>query len=177
MKPKLYLAGCNPNVINIPDGAEEGAIEICKKAGFDVVRPLKISKDDSQETKLSKFQDNISKIEDADVVLAIVLDYGQNVAWELGTAYSAHKPVLTYIHSIYESAPSLEQLMDSRFGTILFMSSVGITKSAEDLKEALEMLVSAYTETDSEKGWAIAIGKIQTRYKYGYKDELEAVEV
>lgn len=109
--------------------------------------------DPSPELRLRVFGDNVDNIDDADLLLAVVDDRDSGVMFEIGYAFRAHVPIVTYTANNYGS------------NLMLAHSIIGHTKTLEDVAEVLRIGNPALALNRDFKDYGAAVAAIQHLFK------------
>jgi nucleoside 2-deoxyribosyltransferase len=160
-RPKLYLAGplFTPEQLSVlatmeiisKDGGWEYFSPRLGAASLEMKRVMQAKETPSLELRQAIFNDNTLNIDDADLLIAIIDDRDAGTMWEMGYAYKASVPIVSFT--------------SKGFGMNIMLSQcvIGHAKGFEQLRDILEIYKSA-VEADTARVKARAIGEIQAKY-------------
>lgn len=131
-KPAVYLAG--PWFRDGQEERLEKIEEMLDKHGVSYYAPRidgpKLSMDASKEQREEAFNDNVSHIKTADLVISVTDGLDTGTIWESGLANGLQVPVMFFA----------ETLGDRQFNLMLANSGIGVALSMEDLTQYIEDL-------------------------------------
>ena len=106
-----------------------------------------------QELRLAVFTDNVVNIDDSDLMLAVIDDRDSGVMFEIGYAYRASIPIVTYTSKNYGS------------NLMLAHSIIGHTKIIESVREVLRIGNPHLALERKVTEYGAAVAEIQFKFK------------
>lgn len=168
-KFKVYLAGPFFNVeqLKLVGELEDALVEefVGSENGLDVFSPrladnavamnemIRNKVVPPMDLRSKVFGDNVDNIDDSDLMVAIIDDHDSGTIWEIGYAFRAHVPVITFTGRNFGSNLMLAQ------------STIGHLKSVADLRGAIRIANPRLSRQSPESIFGEAMAEIQSRFK------------